>query len=148
MSSIHDPIIIDNVAPITVKVTVGGKQYVLKEATEAAHCEYRNTVQKAIKWSEGKQVGVGDMENANSLLLSLCLFELYQPKKDSDTVAERPVILQQIRSWPRRVTRPLIERCKQISGIIKEETQEDDDKPSDEVADPKEAQSDTTTTSD
>jgi len=99
-----------DLAPISVSVTIGGKPYVLKEASEDAARQWNNANLKAMKMSDGKLSGMDGVADNASLLISLCLFDI----TDGFT---SPVSLATIRSWPHRITKPLFEKCKSISGL-------------------------------
>lgn len=154
--SLFDPIVIEDIARIEVPVRVGGKDYVLREASEDAFRQYQNSIMRAGRFKNGEQVGFEDIADSDSLLLSLCLFEGYEHPKGSTKLNYRPVLLKTVRDWPRRITKPLIDRCKLISGIderkdktAQEGSQPEGNNPShqEEVADPKEQQGQTPDTS-
>ena len=115
----------DDLAPIEERVSIGGKKYILREATGDAGCKYRNSLLKATKLGpDGKPVSIEGMADSEPLLVSLCLFELYEQKGSNGVseTKERPTPLIVVRSWPARVQKALFERAKEISDLDEKET--------------------------
>lgn len=102
-----DAMVFEDVAPLTVPVTIGKDEYVLKEASGDAACRWRNAQLRAARMVEGKITGVGDIADTEPLLVSLCLF----------TREGKPVPLATVRAWPNRVQKALFERAKAISHL-------------------------------
>ena len=67
----------DDLAPVTVPVTLGKRKYLLREASEDAACKYRNASLAGAEISNvSGQVTVrrvGSMADVEPLLVSLCL---------------------------------------------------------------------------
>jgi hypothetical protein len=111
----YEPIDLGNdLAPKEIPVKGGGKNYVLREASAGAVVQYRNAVTRSIKMKDGKPDSVGDLANAEPLLVSLCLFELKEVKGQ---IIPIPVPETTIRSWGARAMKTLFDRIKEISDI-------------------------------
>jgi len=111
--------VFEDLAPIEVPVRMGGKRYVLVEASEDAACKYRNHTTGCARFENGRMVGLsGPIADVEPLLVSLCLFELYDHQGET---RRRPVTLNQVKGWPARVVRPLFERAKEIGGLQEED---------------------------
>lgn len=96
----------------TEPVEIDGTQFLLKEASGAAVAQFRNhTISKA-RMRDGEVVGIdGGVADAESLLVSLCLYQL----QDGKEVAAVP--LASVRAWPSRITSALFKRIKEVSGM-------------------------------
>lgn len=101
--------------PVSIPVTINSKQYILKECSEDAFTAYRNVSQKAMTLVDGKLVSEGGAE-ADTLLLQRCLFEVVGEDKPNP-----PVKLEFIRGLPRRITKPLYNKLRQMSGFDEDE---------------------------
>lgn len=118
-SSKFDPIVLEDLEPIRISVTIGKKKYVLREASEDAACKYRNASTNCARMDNGRVTGIsGPIADVEPILVSLCLFEVYEHQREQK---ERPVTLQQVRSWPARNVKPLFDRIIEISGLREEE---------------------------
>lgn len=114
----------DDLAPIEIPVKVGGKAYLLREASGDAACKWRNALLKATRLGpEGKPVSIDGMADTEPLLISLCLFETAD-NGDGSRTATKPVSIATIRSWPARVQAKLFAKCKDISALDETETEE------------------------
>lgn len=104
--------------PIEVPYKLGGKSYILKEASGDAVCKYRNALMKSAKMGDDLRVtsvdGIADVE---PLLVSLCLFEVTEK-------GHRPVSTADVRAWPNRVQKALFEKVKEISDLEDKEAKE------------------------
>ena len=111
---LHEKMVFDD-EPIEVSVSIRRKEYILCEATESASIIWRNaTMAAAVLGESGKPVGVKNLAETDSLLLSLCMV----------TAEDRKMVaLNTIRSWGSRVVKPLAEKAKEISDL-REETVE------------------------
>jgi len=98
----------DSLEPIREDVEIGGKQYVLTEASEKAAIRWRNHAVRAAKMRDGKVVAMGDVAEMSVLLVQLCLTEKTTGKM---------VPLGVLESWPSRVVKALFERAKTISDL-------------------------------
>lgn len=107
-----------DLTPVEVPVTIGGKAYVLREASEAAACTWKNTAISKARVRDGKVESLGNLADQQPLLVSLCLFESGEPGK------EKPVSLQTVKSWPSRVVSALFDRAKAMSKLGEDETPE------------------------
>lgn len=108
----EEELVFDSLEPAVAPVKLAGKAYVMVEASEAAAAKYRNFAARQVKYTpEGKLAGVGDVADAQALLVSLCLFE---------AEGRVPVPVQIVRGWPARVVGPLFEAAKRMGGIDQE----------------------------
>ena len=98
---------------------IGGIDHVMVEATGAAAIKYRSAILAGAEMSfndkDGTRSvkrlsGVGQVE---SLLVSLCLFEIKEDKRV-------PVPQSRIEGWPDRVQKDLFARAKRLSPSLEE----------------------------
>ena len=105
-----------DLTPAEERVTISGKEYVVREATAQAVIDYKNATFGAVRLSpEGKPAALEGLGGIDLGLLASCLFEVSHTK-DGSTV-EKPVALGVIRRWPNRVTEPLVKLVKRISEL-------------------------------
>lgn len=110
-----EPMIFDDLTPVEVPVTVGAKQYVLREANGDAAVKYRNAMLACTQISQdSKAVSIRGMADLEPFLVSLCLFD----------AQGKSVTKNEILSWPSRVQKALFARAKTISGLNEEDTVE------------------------
>lgn len=102
---------------------IGGKRYVLRQPSEGAEIAYRNAITSAARpGPDGKPLSYGNINNAEPLLVSQCLFELHEQNGETK---ERPVTLTQINGWLSTVVAGLFEKLKRMMGkSIKDPDQE------------------------
>lgn len=114
-----EKLVFDSLEPVTVPaMRVGNVEYVLTEASEAAASRYRNFCTQQLRFgTDGKLAALGNVADAQALLVSLCLWEI---KEHNGAPQRLPVPLQTIQKWPSRVVGPLFEQAKRISGIDQE----------------------------
>jgi hypothetical protein len=119
----YKEMIFDDITRVEVPVTIWKKKYILVEASEEAHCKWRNFQIAQAKISRtGKVEGIGNVADSEPLLVSLCLYYADENgrlpvNKDGDPSPKFLVPLQKIKAWPSRVVSPLFERLKKISKI-------------------------------
>lgn len=120
---LDEPMEFEAITPLEVPVKIGDKKYLLKEAGAGIVAQYNNALMKATKFSStGKMAGIDGIADAEPLLLSLCMFEWRQnPKTDKEEWC--PCTIGQIRTWPNKIVRQLLERVKLISGITEVDEQ-------------------------
>lgn len=106
-----------DLTPQELAVTIGGKDYVLREASAEAARQYRNASTKGMKFDgNGKPMSLGDSPaDAESLLVSMCLFERYE---HNGQTKDRPVQLSTVKTWPDRVAKNLFAKCKELSPSL------------------------------
>lgn len=102
--------------PIKVPVTIDGKKYVLREASEDAYTAYRNVTVKSVRYNEGGGAYHDGGQEADTLLLQRSLFEVAE-----NNGTELPTKLDFVRGLPRRITKPLYTKLREISGLADEE---------------------------
>jgi len=109
MIDMKEPMVFEDLALIEVPVTIGGQQYVLREANGDAACKFQNARVARYEYNdEGKLVKLRDMADLEPILVSLCLFK----QEDMSPVPEAV-----IRSWPGKIQGKLYDRAKEISGL-------------------------------
>jgi hypothetical protein len=107
--------------PIEIPIKIGGKSYILREASEGAAVGYRNLVMKAARMSEGKIVGIDGAADVEPYLVSQCVFETDREgrvRQIGDRLVN--VHINTVRSWPSRVVTPLFDKIKEISDLDRE----------------------------
>jgi hypothetical protein len=113
-----DPMVFDSLEPQEVPVTIAGKQYVLREASEDVACKFRNAAMRAARMTEGKVVGVDGLADAEPVLVGGCLFEKVESEHKGETkVGWAAVGVAAVRTWPARIVKPLFERAKAMSDL-------------------------------
>ena len=104
-----DPLLFEQGDRIEVSVSIGSKKYILAEADGAAINAFNVFVFRSAKFDDNGKFRPGEtMAEANFHLLGACLL-------DGETRA--PVGVQFAQSLPNRISKPLIERLKRISGM-------------------------------
>ncbi len=103
--------------PVKIPVTINGNPYVLREASEDAYTAYRNVSAKSIKHNEDGGAYFDGGQEADTLLLQRCLFEVL---KNSSGDVEQPVKLDFVRGLPRRITKTLYLKLREMSGLDEE----------------------------
>ena len=101
------------------------RDFVLKEATADVARIYRNAQMRSTKLVDGKPAQIDGFADADLLLLHGCLFEVLQAPAAGAQPALPPhgVLAKSfISSLPNRVSRPLIAKCKHISGLNDDES--------------------------
>jgi hypothetical protein len=99
-----------------VPVQLGGRAYVLREATVEAACRYRNAVLRAGKLGpDGKVAYYDGLADVEPLLVSLCLV---------DPATRETVPLATVRGWPSRRVQVLFRWIKEHSELDQPETAE------------------------
>jgi len=107
-----DELNLETLEPINVSVNLGGKKYLLKEASVDAVCRWKNAQLKETRLGpDGKAAAFGNIADADPFLLSLCLFEI------DDKGKEKPVPAMTVRSWPNRIQKPLMDKLRSISDL-------------------------------
>ena len=99
-----------DLTPSEVEVTIGDKQYTLREASGAAVCKYQNRVLKYTQFSTtGSNTLMEGIADIGPFFVSLCLFD----EKNN------PVSENVIRSWPSRIQESLFKEAKTLAGLEK-----------------------------
>jgi hypothetical protein len=117
------PMVFDDVEPIEIPVSIKGKSYILREASESAAARYKNAQLKAMKRSEsadGSSVtNLDGIAETELLLVSVCLFEKTE-------TGEKTVDTNWLKTLPHRVVAPLFQRAEEISGLAKKSKTEEE----------------------
>ena len=101
-----------DLAPKEDTVSFGDRQYIIVEATEDAATKYRNCMMAATRiGADGKPVGTDGIAQAEPLLVSLCMFEVYDKDK------RRPVLLRDVLKWPSQLVGKIFARIQEISNL-------------------------------
>lgn len=110
----------NDLAPREEPVTIGTTSYVLREASGGAVVAWRNFQIRAARFGGGgKLERVGDIADAEPLLVALCLF----PVNDRGEAAKKHVSEDFVRGLPNRVVKVLFERAKEMSDLNEEEAE-------------------------
>lgn len=117
----------DDLAPVSVPVSVKKEKYLLTEASAGAAIAYDNAKMKAMRMADGKLVGFEGMYDADLVLLSSCLHRVDKGTGQVVTLNGLPVPtpVQVIRNWPDRVYKPLVARLKEISPELQDKETEE-----------------------
>lgn len=117
-----EALVFESLEPIEIPVKIAGKDYVLREAGEAFASKYQNALMRSTKVVEGadgnKSATVDGISDTESLLVSLCLFEV------GANGSKTNVNINTIKTWPHRVVKPLFQKAEEISGLGANETEE------------------------
>lgn len=112
----------DSLALIEVPVSIAGKKYVLREASEATAAAYRNASIAGAKVEDGKLTEMpSNLAGVQSLLVARCLF----PLDDEDKARPTSVSQVTVNNWPARIVKPLFEKTKEISELDEDESIEE-----------------------
>ena len=121
MSMNLDPIVFteEQLKRISIPVTLGDQEYILKEADGAAITERDNSVVNGTVLENGKPTRMTGLGAIDAVLLSRCLF-----RKNGTQVQ-----LKFVQDLPARVREALVDRLKEISRIddSEEDAQEDEE---------------------
>lgn len=113
-----------DLAVIEIPVKIGGKEFLLREASGEVHRNFTNARTNSLILGPNKSVvGYKNIADLDSFLVSLCLVELVRGEDDS-VIHERPTQLEQIRSWPGRIGSDLYDKARKISKIDEDKTLE------------------------
>lgn len=109
----------DGITPVSIPVRVGGKRYILREATGDVAVRYRNACLKAMKLgADGKPVAMENMADVEPYLVHLTLFAV------AENGGESQVPLATVRGWPARVVKALFNKAKEIGSLDEADTKE------------------------
>lgn len=111
-----------DLTPQTATAIIGGKKYLLREATEDQAVKFKNMSAKAVKFKDGETTGIEGAANVEPFLLSLTMVEV-----DADG-KEKQVFESFIRTLLARVVSPLFDWVRDASGLGGKDTVESIDK--------------------
>lgn len=114
----------DGLEQQTKKVKFKGKRYEVREASADAAAQFRNHGLRSARFADGKLLGMGDVANGQSLLVSLCLWEEVANPSDPTQPGFRPVDIKVVRAWPERVVKELFEWISKVSMLDEADTEE------------------------
>jgi hypothetical protein len=122
----HKPLVWESAEPTTVPVKIGKVCYTLREAFADEAKRHKAKQMSSMQVNQaGSTSGFEGVAQADLDLLGECL--LYTEDSNYDgkgqnkvVLAGRPVGISLVSQWPDRITRPLIDRLKEISGIGQE----------------------------
>lgn len=100
-----------------------GKEFQLREASEGAHIAYKNSQARSARVDDGKFAGVGDIHDADAVLLGACLFAVSRNGESVTYTAVGPSFAKTI---PHRAADPLTEWVKRASGLTRDDAPEGD----------------------
>lgn len=92
---------------VEVPVTIGDKRYILREANGEAAIQYKNALAKATVFKDGKVTSIAGINDAEPLLVSLCLFN-----EDGSSVHVKIV-----RNFKNSTLEALFDKAKEISNL-------------------------------
>ncbi len=119
-----EKLVYEDLEPQSIEVEIGNKKYMLREADEAGACKYRNCLTSATKFdANGRPIGVDGLHDAEAVLVSVCLFEVYGNNNE-----ERPVLLAAIRKWRHELVKDLFRHARRISGLEEKKEASDNGK--------------------
>lgn len=122
MSEPRTPLVFDDILPHEEPVSIGGKSYTLREASEGAAAVFNNASMRGSKVVDGQlQINAEGTGDLPALLVSLCLFEKYD---HGGQTKERPVPITTVKTWRHDIVKQLFDRAKEISRLGGEETEE------------------------
>lgn len=108
-----DPMVFDDLDPISFEVRIKGQTYVATEASEATAVKFNNARVAAARFTEGELDRVAGAADVEPLLVSECL------TKDG-----KKVTIDFVKSLPSRVVKPIYDRLLDISGLDDKQTVE------------------------
>lgn len=110
----------DTLERVCIKIHIKKENinYVLKEATEEDVNRYKDSQLSQSKIVDGEFAGLSGLHNTEALLLASCLF-----KVNADGL-ETPVGLQEVKQLPGRISKKLVEKLEDISGLKDNKTEE------------------------
>lgn len=119
----------DGLEPKEEKVRHRGIIYILREASEKAAVEWKNSHLRSARVVDGKISSFGNMADGEPLLVSLCLYkadkngQLPLDRNNNPDNASR-VSVQTLLEWPSKVVARLFKRAKEMSDLEEQETQQ------------------------
>lgn len=115
-----EEMIFESIIPTEIPVTIGDKKYLLVEADEEATLRYEAARLKGATLKDGVITFGTEISMAGPILLSQCLYSMVKTP-EGNYLRSSQVALGEILSWSPKITRPLIEKAKSISGLDKKE---------------------------
>jgi hypothetical protein len=101
-----------DITPATKDVkNLGGRNYLLNEASTDAASRYRNIHFSGARYEDGKLSKVEGIANADAVLLSCCI--TYSDGAEKGQLV--PIAI--VNKWPERVTKPMVQWVKDNSDI-------------------------------
>lgn len=102
-----------------------GRRFVIRQALAGAVAAQKDFMYgQAELDAQGRIKSMRGFVEADLVLLSMCLWEYYEGPVQGQQQKERPVPLQEIKSWPTTVTDPLVAWVKEHSDLTPDETKE------------------------
>lgn len=100
-----------DITPQTEEMTLGGRKYVVHEASSDAAAKHKNTQVGGARYSGGELERMEGFADADLVLLSCCV------TYDDGAEKGQTVPLKVVKQWPERVTKPLVEWIKEHSDM-------------------------------
>jgi hypothetical protein len=104
----------DDLAPREFPFTLRGKEYTLREPSEASVLAYRGTQIRDAKMVGGQMHG--DASKMNEAAVTLVQLSVFDGKGNR-------VSVQDVRDWPHRVTKDLFTRAEKMAGLDRTDAQ-------------------------
>lgn len=107
-------------------VTIGGKDYIIREADGDTAAKFRGMQISHLKLTDGKASGINPgMSESELFLVSKTLYrKVPEATKENPNAVPTLVPLSVIRLWPDRITGRAFEIAQEISGLKTAETKE------------------------
>lgn len=126
-------LVFDSAEPMSVPVTIAGKKYQATEATESTAARYRDAQLRGMRVIEGadgnKTSAVSAIHDTESLLVSLCLFEVLEDGTN------KAVSVEIIKKWSHRIVKSIFNLIEEISNLKTVDTLDSIDKKIKELQD-------------
>lgn len=109
----------DDLSPQAFEFSWKGREYVLREPSEAAVLLFRQAQLKGGSMVEGKTtVSIERIYESQSILVASCTFEKLKDGAESQAKAEV------VKSFPARVVKDLFQRAKKMGELDEDDTEE------------------------
>lgn len=143
MSDLLSEMLFTDLECAKIPVTIGKSKYIMTEASVAAVNKFKSKSLEGMKFENGKPVNITGVGDAETLLLSQCLYNadengqlrMTKPVNDSSQEPDRRYLvpLQRIQNWPNQIQEKLVARLKSISNLGEEENEATLTKQMDEI---------------
>lgn len=108
----------ESIELIEIPVELGDKKYVLREATGAVACKYRDALLSNTQMGSDGKASIKINNETEVLLVSLSIFE----------TDGRPVSIATVKGWPSRIVKALYTKVKEISELDEKEAPKEEKK--------------------
>jgi hypothetical protein len=102
----------------TRPVTIGGRDYLIVEADSETAQEFHALVMGGCvltQMTEGNKIEkLAGIARSQNYLVSRCLKEIVEGRR-------KDIPLAVVSGWPHRITKPIYEECRKISGLVEDD---------------------------